>query len=93
MREIDIADLPAMQNAVGGYIEVVPGFTLFHYKDTTYKCVMLCDEEGKLKGKPFNAVATELWHNQVKTNGYRTTDKLVGDIVIIFGAKEVMAHF
>ena len=38
-------ELEALQAAVGGYIETV---TL------TRDCVVICDEEGLLKGKPFN---------------------------------------
>ena len=37
--------LEAMQKAVGGYIEVVR---------MDNNLLMICDEEGKLKGKPYN---------------------------------------
>jgi hypothetical protein len=42
--EID-NELAALQAAVGGYIETVTPFT-----DLT----IICDEEGRLKGKPYN---------------------------------------
>jgi len=37
--------LEAMQKAVGGYIETVP---------IASDCVIVCDEEGLLKGLPYN---------------------------------------
>lgn len=40
--------LEGLQNAVGGYIETVPEPGL------PEDCVIICDEEGKLKGKPCN---------------------------------------
>lgn len=43
---IDIDNtLEALQKAVGGYIEAV---------SVGNNVIMLCDEEGKLKGKPYN---------------------------------------
>ena len=42
--EID-NELAALQQAVGGYIETVTPFT---------NLTIICDEEGRLKGKPYN---------------------------------------
>lgn len=68
--------LHEMQVAVGGYIEVIPGFTRYNGK----KCAAICNEEGKLKRLEVNVPATELWREQCST-----TDVLVGDICIIMG--------
>lgn len=38
-------ELELFQQLVGGFIEIFP---------IASDCVILCDEEGKLKGKPFN---------------------------------------
>lgn len=66
LREEDIAaeDLHAFQRLVGGYIEVVvvPGG------------LMVLDEEGKLKGKDPNIIATRL---------YGLSDVVVGDAVLV----------
>ena len=44
---VDIENnLESLQKAVGGYIECIP------YD----KFIVICDEEGRLKGKPFNCV-------------------------------------
>ena len=57
--------LETLQGLVGGYIEVVP---IGHGE-----CAV-CDEEGKLKGKPLNIPATMMCN--------RAYDPFVGDIVI-----------
>lgn len=48
---VDIENtLPALQDVVGGYIETV----------SFGKYLVVCDEEGRLKGKPENCVVEEL---------------------------------
>lgn len=59
--------LAFLQTMVGGYIELAP----CHCKE--YAGV-ICDEEGKLKGKPINKEATKL-------AGVAPYDVLVGDIL------------
>lgn len=68
--------LLALQEAVGGWIEVVPNFTFFNGR----ACQAVCDEEGKLKYKEVNREATAAWRACSNTN-----DFLVGDIAIIYG--------
>ncbi len=59
--------LPHLQQAVGGMIEVVPS------KQEGYS--IICNEEGKLQGLPINYKATMLhWH---------ASDPLCGDVIII----------
>lgn len=55
-REMEIAnELKAMQQAVGGYIEIVHPF-----EDANV--VLVCDEEGLLKASPFNRrINEDLW--------------------------------
>lgn len=50
------AELEAMQELVGGYLQEVA---------IASDCVILCDEDGKLKGKPYNC--TFLSHDLVGT--------------------------
>ena len=57
--------LATLQGAVGGYIEIV---SIGNNK------IMVLDEEGKLKNKPINRIATELYGNP--------NDVVVGDVVV-----------
>lgn len=57
--------LEQLRGFVGGYIEVVPV--------GNGECVV-CDEEGKLKGKPLNMAATAMFR--------RLFDPFVGDVLI-----------
>lgn len=75
--------LEYLQKAVGGYIEAIPGFTKLNGEP----CVAFCDEEGKLKGKPYNAAATQLWTQCFKGP---IDDVLVGDILVLTGDKAFM---
>lgn len=57
--------LEALQDAVGGWIEAI-------YLDNN--AVLICDEEGKIKGKPFNF--------------YTDLDVIVGDVLFVSVADE-----
>lgn len=61
--------LQELQDAVGGYIEMI-------YLDTT---TLVVNEEGKLRELPINLAATKLLQQ------YRSIDILVGDVVQIDG--------
>jgi Domain of unknown function (DUF3846) len=68
MEEID-ASYESIKATLDGWLEIVPTLGA--------PFVMLCDEEGKLKGKRLNAVATTL------ANDYRDwEDLIVGDVVL-----------
>lgn len=66
-----------LQEAVGGYIERVPGVNRVRDRPST----LLCNEEGRLLGLPFNAVATELWHDTAAPG--LGSLSLVGPVVIV----------
>ena len=68
-----------LQSLVGGYIEVIPGFSKF----SRMECTVLADEEGKLRNKPYNNRATLEWG---KCTGQGGADHLVGDVVVLTGA-------
>lgn len=55
--------LKELQKSVGGYIETVS----FDYDGRAY--ALICDEEGKLKGKDFNF--------------YFGSDRIVGDVIFV----------
>ena len=65
--------LKAMQEAVGGYIEVV-------YAENGDQIIL--DEEGRLKGKPINEDASEHWLGDRWDND---TANIVGDAIILSG--------
>ena len=65
--------LKAMQEAVGGYIEVV-------YAENGDQIIL--DEEGRLKGKPINEDASEHWLGDRWNND---TANIVGDAIILSG--------
>lgn len=46
--------LEGLQRAVGGHIETVPE------PELPKECVIICDEEGKLKGKPLNRALRDI---------------------------------
>jgi len=60
--------LDELQSIVGGYIEVV---SLHDGR------LVVCDEEGKLKGKERNHKATDILHSVFNTN-----DFMVGDVLV-----------
>ena len=71
--------LKDMQKFVGGYIEVV------NSADTNSQIVL--DEEGKLKGKPVNKEATELYVGEEydDTSAGWDFDIIVGDVMVLSG--------
>ncbi len=68
--------LTTLQTEVGGYIEAVSAgpFTFW------------CDEEGKLKGKPINPLATRIWHHLLTQDSefseWALADLLVGTVFV-----------
>jgi hypothetical protein len=68
--------LKALQKAVGGLIEIMPGVIKYNGKP----CVAFCNENGKLAGLPFNETATKLM-----SKAFQRYDIIVGDVVIITG--------
>ena len=65
--------LTKMQYMVGGYIQLV------HDDGETQ---IVCNEDGKLDGRPENEEATDLWHD---LNEDAWGDYLVGDVLILKG--------
>lgn len=63
-------ELEEVQRLVGGYIEIV---------NLGGEDVMVVDEEGKLKGKPVNTVATIIAHMR---HAIHHNDCIVGDVLI-----------
>jgi hypothetical protein len=66
-----------LKNSVGGYIETIPYFTKFRglSRGTAY-----CNEEGKIKGLPFNLIATNAWMESCP-GGDPTRMGLNGDVI------------
>jgi hypothetical protein len=86
IRNLDAApDHKELHTAIGGYLELIP--YLNNYKGQ--RCIAYCDEDGKMKGKPLNITACNLWDAALKGRS-RAGDFLVGTIVILTGDREFM---
>lgn len=90
--------LEFMRWAVGGDLELIPGFD----KIGGRCCVAFCDEHGKLDHRrlPFNLKATILWEQAVRAGGRGAlrdpngdwVDWLVGPVLVLYGDDEFMAE-
>lgn len=78
-------ELKVLQEGVGGWIEMVPGFEKFE----GVSAVVFCNEEGKLNGLPVNMAASYFWYAAL---GRHAGDVLVGDVVIITGDDELLGE-
>lgn len=81
--------LETLQGLVGGLIETVPLWDRYLHQGKLRDCVAFCDEEGKIKGRPVNSMATILWRVSYSPMP-ALDDVLVGDVIILFGDDEFM---
>lgn len=86
------ATLEQLQKIVGGHIEEVPYFNTIAFGGIVMDCICVCDDEGKLKKKPINELATGAWKMSVAriTGSDEIGDVLVGTVAVIFGDKSFM---
>lgn len=86
--------LPFLQQAVGGYIEAVPGFSTVDYGGELLACCAFCNEEGKLKAMPLNLRATAKWVVAQHRAGAipALNDILVGPVLLVWGDAAFMAE-
>ena len=70
------SELHWLQQAVGGHIETVSALNL-----QESGIVMILDEDGKIKRKPFNSLATLLYK-------YGDSDPVVGDVILVKADEE-----
>src|SRR3954462_366 len=92
--------LEILQQLLGGYLEVVPGFdSIVDDGGTKHRCVAMVDEEGKLKQLPVNVQGTAMWdaalhrvgrERPCPMRGRRAPDVLCGPVIIITGDDEFM---
>lgn len=54
--------LEELQHYVGGYVQVLP-------MPGTGQSIMVVDEEGKIKHKRMNSIATKLWRDGIDSSG------------------------
>lgn len=71
--------LDILQHLVGGYIQIVPGFSSFEVLGEKRRCVVYCDEDGIQKQLRPNPTATKLW---VKASPLAARDP---DFYMLFG--------
>jgi hypothetical protein len=72
--------LEKAQELVGGYVEKVPHFTTYKGE----RCIVLADEDGKVKGLPVNGHATKAWMESIGVvNGAGLL--LVSNVLVLTG--------
>jgi len=64
-----IAEARTLQEIVGGYIEIVPGFDSIIIDDVLIRCVAFSNEDGKRLQLPLNKKATMAWANALRRRG------------------------
>lgn len=88
--------LQFMRDAVGGDIELVPGFDSIGGR----RCVAFCNDDGK-RDLPMNDTATALWEGALFLRGERRglidaqghlVDWLAGPVLVLYGDDEFMAE-
>lgn len=72
-------DLDQLVEAVGGPIDLVPHFQKLEGHSGTGRC--WANEEGKLRGLPFNAIATKAWLANLGKGPFRYDPRLCGDVI------------
>lgn len=88
----DVSDpniLGHLRRIVGGHMEVVPLWDRFRWEEVDRRCVVFCNEEGKLDGLGVNERATAMWYACM---GGPANDYLVGNIAVVFGDLEFMSE-
>lgn len=71
------ASLHDWQKAVDGWVESLTFTNLVQFQGHDYAGMFL-DEEGKIKGKPENIIATPIAH----AGGLHRSDCIVGDVIL-----------
>jgi hypothetical protein len=83
----------ALQQALGGDAEVVPGFTSILHNGIIHRCVAYNDKGGKQNSRPINSWAAALWHMALKRAGCEQglrrsdgtiADWLTGNVAVVF---------
>lgn len=90
--------LEEVQAAVGGDLQVVPGFRTIRYGTMVMDCVALCDANGNHKGLAMNNLATVAWKEALRRavdaglwrSELMPTDPLVGTVAVLFGDRDFM---
>lgn len=76
------------RKAVGGYIETIPYFTKMTHEGIEYKRgTAFANEEGQLKGLPFNRKAMEAWGKSCP-GGNPERMHLSGDVIFFARVKD-----
>lgn len=87
----DVAVIPPLEDLQarvgGGLIQLIPQWA--HYDGA--RAIVLCNEEGKLRGMKANHAATQMWW--LACPSARHVDSLVGDIVILTGSDAFLDRF
>ena len=83
----------ALEQAVGGLAEEVPGFNTISLDGMVRRCSAYCDKDAKQRGRPVNTWATTLWHLALQRQGFdrglrradgTIADWLAGNVAVLF---------
>ena len=78
-------DLSILQKIVGGYVDIVPHFNKYGED----RCIVFCNEDGKMRQLPVNRYATILLYASCWPSNDYHQDHLVGTIAIVAGPREI----
>jgi len=87
------ATLDDLQAAIGGgSVQVVPLFDIFQHGEDWHRCVVFCDEDGKVNNLTFNPKAQLHWQLAYNASGHlgALDDALVGTVAIVWGDPDFM---
>jgi hypothetical protein len=82
-----------LHDIIDGYLEIVPFWNHLKTLDINSSCVAFCDSDGKTVGnKKLNESATTMWENVLRLQGKTSigVDYLVGDIVVVWGDRQLL---
>lgn len=91
----------ALDQAIGGQVEEVPGFNSISCNGIIRRCTAYCDKNGKQDGRLMNTWATTLWHVALQRQGYERglrrpdgtiADWLAGNVVVVCSNEVVAEH-
>jgi hypothetical protein len=77
--------LDVLQEAVGGYIEEIPLWTMVDHGGSLIDCIAFANEDGRMLKLPLNEIASNLWR-KVYPHSY----ELYGDVAVVYGNRKFL---
>jgi hypothetical protein len=83
-------DYKYLRDKIEGPLETVPYFDVFVHDHQRVPAVAFCNEEHKLYEFHYNMAATTFWKIILNEHGIELDDALGGNVVIIYGDKNIL---